>query len=68
MKIVATVTDVNPVIHAGGSPDISSGIIEIPDDKIPRIVNGYFESKAWAKEHNKPFLIQITFSLLEEQQ
>jgi len=67
MKIVATVTDVGSVIHAGGRAESVSAIIEIPDNSVPEIIKQYFKSKKWASEEkNQHFYKDLTFSLLEE--
>lgn len=36
MKIVATLTDVAGVVHANGSPESRSYIIEIPNENVPQ--------------------------------
>lgn len=67
MKIVVTVTDVGSVVHAGGSAESRSAIIEIPDSSVPEIVKQYFKSKKWASEEkNRHCYKDLSFSLLEE--
>ena len=68
MKLVCTVTDVAAVVHAGGSPETKSAIIEISDDRLPTIVHKYFECVEWAKNNpsNGACYSQLTFSVLQE--
>lgn len=68
MKIVCTVTDVSAVVHAGGSPEAVSAIIEIPEDQIPPIVREYFECVEWVKNNpkNRVCYSQLSFSILQE--
>jgi hypothetical protein len=67
MKIVATVTDVGHVVHAGGKPESKSSIITIPDDQIPTIIKKYFKNREWAsKSENRYTYESLHFSLLEE--
>ena len=68
MKLVCTVTDVGAAVHAGGAPESSSAIIEIPDEQLPRIVKQYFEKVRWANENPKSRsnYSQLSFSILQE--
>ena len=44
MKIVATLCDVNGVVHAGALPETRSYIIDIPDDCIPQQIARHVQS------------------------
>lgn len=68
MKIVATVTDVGAVVHAGGRAESRSCIVEIPDSHLPPLL---LKTLAWRKEVKERgeghySYDQITFSLLDE--
>ena len=55
MKIAITVCDCTDVVHAGGEPQRTTSIIELPDDKIPAILRNYLEDIAAAKEHQEKY-------------
>jgi hypothetical protein len=67
MKLVATITDVTSVVCAGGSPVRESVIIEIQDDKIPKLIKkhfGYLKETKENKHHN--YFASLSFSILLE--
>jgi hypothetical protein len=67
MKIVATVTDVGAVIHAGGAAESRSCIIDIPNEALPELLKRYLANKKWASEQpNRCSYQDVTFSLLDE--
>jgi hypothetical protein len=68
MKLVCTVTDVSAVVHAGGSPESASAIIEIPDEELPQIVKYYLANVRSVKENPKSGTnySQLSFSILQE--
>jgi hypothetical protein len=68
MKLVCTITDVGAVVHAGGSAEAISAIIEIPEEQLPRVVKQYLEAvkRAGVDPHRNPNYCQISFSILQE--
>jgi hypothetical protein len=68
MKIVVTITDAGGVVHAGASIEARSAIIEIPDEKLPNIVEKYLECRKWVSEApNRHTYEYMTFSILDEE-
>lgn len=69
MKIVATVTSCGDAAHVGGGVHRESAIIEIPNDKIPLVVQKFFENQEWAKSGKNRYTYEaLSFSLLSEEE
>lgn len=51
MKIVATVTNVDSVVHCGGHAESRSAIIDIPESLLPSLVLEYLANQKRAKEN-----------------
>lgn len=69
MKIVATVTNVDSVVHCGGHAESRSAIIDIPESLLPSLVLEYLANQKRAKE-NKAYKTynDLSFSILDEDQ
>ena len=68
LLIVATVSYGDEALHFGMPVERRSAIIEIPADKVPRIVQQYFENMEWAREKaGRSSCSTLSFSILEEQ-
>lgn len=66
MKLIATVLDGNAYYHMGLDIEAHSVIIEIPEDKLPKLVKDYYSSLEHAKKYEQPFLTTLRFSILDE--
>lgn len=68
MKIVATVTNVDSVVHCGGHAESRSAIIDIPESLLPSLVLKYLANQKHAKENKYDTYEDLSFSILEEDQ
>ena len=66
MKIIATVTDYGAVVHAGGSAESRSAIIDLGEN-LPPVLQEYLDSLKWAKEGpNRHTYKNLTLSILDD--
>lgn len=66
MKIIATVTDCGAVVHAGGSAESRSAIIDLGEN-LPPVLQEYLDNLKWAKEGpNRYTYKNLTFSILDD--
>ena len=66
MKIVATVTDVSAVVHAGGRPESKSVIIDL-GEALPKLILDYLRDKEHEKTISNHYSYKnLEFSILED--
>jgi hypothetical protein len=67
MKIIATVTNTGHYACAGGKAENTSGMIDVPDDDLPKVVKDYLQHRSWAERNPGNYTYEtISFSLLIE--
>lgn len=67
MKIVATITCTAHAAHVGGDVERISGVIDIPNNLLPRCVKDHLRDRERAEKEPRRFLYEtIAFSIMED--